>query len=86
MESEAGTPKKGRKNKEEPGAGLTMGAHIEQYLQIQGKQVEIELDKIKISRLKSKGHIKRKDPKLLVNCIESLETSPPKRPYPSFSG
>ena len=47
-ESETGTPKKGRKKKETPDPGLTMGTDIEDYLQPDGKQVETELDKVRI--------------------------------------
>ena len=50
---------KGRKKKEEPYPGLTMGMDIEDYLQPEGKQVEIELDKVRMDTLKSKGHIRR---------------------------
>ena len=40
-ESGTGTPKKGRKKKEKPDPGLTMGTDIEDFLQPDGKQVEI---------------------------------------------
>ena len=79
-ESEAGTPKKGRKKKEQPDPGLTMGTDIEDFLQPDGKQVEIELNKVRIDQEKTKGQIRRKDPKLLVKRIESLEAAPPTRP------
>ena len=44
----AGTPKKGRKKKETPDPGLTMGTDIEDYLQPDEKQVEVELDNVRI--------------------------------------
>ena len=55
VESEAGTPKKGRKKKEELDPGLTMGIYIEDFLQPDGKQVEIELDKVRIDQEKTKA-------------------------------
>ena len=76
VESEASTPKKGRKKKEETDPGLAMGTDIEEYHQPEAKQVEIDLDKVRIN-VGKKGHIRRKDPKLLVKRIESLEASPP---------
>ena len=80
VDSESCTPKKGRKKKEEPDPGLTMGTDIEDYLQPEGKQVEIEVDKVRIDTEKKKGQIRWKGPKLLVKRIESLEASPPTRP------
>ena len=71
-ESDAGTPKKGRKKKETPDPGLTMGTNIEDHLQPDGKQVEVELDNVKIDQEKTKGQIRRKDAKLLQKRIESL--------------
>ena len=65
-ESEPGTPRKGRKKKEKPDPGLTMGTDIEDFLQPDGKQVEIELSKVRIDEEKTKGQIRRQDPKLLL--------------------
>ena len=48
LESEAGTPKKGRKKKETADPGLTMGTDIEDHLKPGGKQVEVELDNVRI--------------------------------------
>ena len=69
-ESEAGTPKKGRKKKETPDHGLTMRTDIENYLQPDGKQVEVELDSVGIDQQKTKGQIRPKDAKLLQKRIE----------------
>ena len=80
VECEVGTPKKGRKKKEEPDTGLTMGRDIEDFLQPDGKQVEVELNKVRIDQEKTKGQIRRQDPKLLVKRMESLEAAPPTRP------
>ena len=79
-ESEAGTPKKGRKKKETPDPGLTMGTDIEDRLKPDGKQVEVELEKVRIEKEKTKGQIRRKDAKLLQKRIESLEAAPPTGP------
>ena len=79
-ESETGTPKKGRKKKATPDPGLTMGTDIEDYLKPDGKQVEIELSKVRIDQEKTKGQIRRKDAKLLQKRIQSLEAAPPTRP------
>ena len=79
-ESEAGTPKKGRKKKETPDPGLTMGTDIEDHLKADGKQVEVELDNVRIDQEKTKGQIRRKDAKLLQKRIESLEAAPPTGP------
>ena len=84
-ESEAGTPKKGRKKKETPDPGLTMGADIEDHLKPDGKQVEMELSKVRIDQEKTKGQIRRKDAKQLQKRIESLEAAPQQAPYTSFS-
>ena len=54
-ESEPGTPKKGRKKKETPDPGLTMGTDIEDHLKPDGKQVEVELDNVRIDHKKTKG-------------------------------
>ena len=75
--SEAGTPRKGRKKKETPDPGLTMGTDIEDLLKPDGRQVEVELDNVRIDQEKTKGQIRRKDTKLLQKCIESLEAAPP---------
>ena len=79
-ESEAGTPKTGRRKKETPDPGLTMGTDIEDYLQSDGKQVEVELDNVRIDQEKTKGQIRRKDTRLLQKRIESLEAAPPTGP------
>ena len=79
-ESEAGTPKKGRKKKETPDPGRTMGTDIEDHLKPDGKQVEVELDNMRIDQEKTKGQIRRKDAKLLQKHIESLEAAPPTGP------
>ena len=68
-EWETGTPKKGRNKKETRDPGLTMGTDIEDYLQPDGKQVEIELSKVRINQEKTKGQIRSKDPKLLQKHI-----------------
>ena len=78
--SEAGTPKKGRKKKETPDPGLTLGTDIEDHLKLDGRQVEVELDNVRITQEKTKGQIRRKDTKLLQKRIESLEAAPPTGP------
>ena len=78
--SEAGTPKQGRKKKESPDPGLTLGTDIEDHLRPEGRQVEVELDNVRIDQEKTKGQIRRKDMKLLQKCIESLEAAPPTGP------
>ena len=78
--SEAGTPKKGRKKKETPDAGLTLGTDIQDHLKPDGRQVEVELDNVRIDQEKTKGQIRRKDTKLLQKRIESLEAAPPTGP------
>ena len=75
-ESETGTPKKGRKKKEKPDLGLTMRRDIEDFLQIDGKQAQTELNKMRIDQERAKGQIRRKDPKSLLNRIESIEAEP----------
>ena len=79
-ESETGTTKKGWKKKETPDPGLTMGIDIEHHLQPDGKQVEIELSKVRIDQEKTKGQSRRKDAKLLQKRIESIEAPPPTHP------
>ena len=79
-ESETGTPKKERKKKETPDTGLTMGTDIEDHLKPDGKQVGIELSKVRTDQKKTKGQIRRKDAKLLQKGIESLEPAPPTGP------
>ena len=79
-ESEAGTPKKGRKKKETQDPGLTMGTDIEDWLTPDGKQLEIELDNVRIDQEKTKGQMRQKDAKLLQKRIESLEAAPPTGP------
>ena len=63
--SEAGIPKKGRKKKETPDPGLTLGTDIDDHLKPDGRQVEVELDNVRIDQEKTKGQIRRKDTKLL---------------------
>ena len=75
-ESQAGTPKKGRKKKETLDPGLTMGTDIEDYLQPDGKQVKVELDNVRIHQENTEGQIRRKDAKSLQKRIESLEAAP----------
>ena len=79
-ESETGAPKEGRKKEETPDPGLTMGTDIEDYPQPDGKQVEVELDNMRIHQEKTEGQIRRKDAKLLQKSIESLEAAPPTGP------
>ena len=78
--SEAGTPKKGRKKKETPDPGLTMGTDIEDHLKPDGRQVEVELDNVRIDQEKTKRQIRRKNAKLLQRRIESLEAALPTGP------
>ena len=78
--SEAGTPKNGRKKKETPDPGVTLGTDIEDHLKPAGRQVEVELDNVRIDQEKTKGHIRWKDTKLLQKRIESLEAAPPTGP------
>ena len=78
--SEAGTPKKGRKKKETPDPGLTLGTYIEDHLKPDRRQVEVELDNVGIRQEKTKGQIRRKDAKVLQKRIESLEAAPPTGP------
>ena len=79
-ESETGTPKKGREKKETPDPGLTMGTDIEDHLKPDRRQVEVELDNVRINEEKTKGQIRQKDAKLLQKRIESLEEAPPTGP------
>ena len=79
-ESEAGTPKHGQKKKETPDPALTMSTDIEDHVKPDGKQVEVELDNVRIDQEKKGGKITRKDGKLLQKRIESLEASPPTTP------
>ena len=78
--SEARTPKKGRKKKKTPDPGLTLGTDIEDHLKLDGRQVEVEVDNVRIDEEKTKGQIRRKDTKLLPKRIESLEAAPPTGP------
>ena len=78
--SEAGTPKKGRKKKETPDPGLTLGTDIEDHPKPHGRQVEVELDNVRSDQESTKGQTRRKDTKLLQKCIESLEAAPPTGP------
>ena len=77
---EAGTPKKGRKKKDKPDPGLTLGTDIEDHLKRDGRQVEVELDNVRIDQEKTQGQIRQKDTKLLQKRIESLEAAPPTGP------
>ena len=79
-ESEAGTPTKGRKKKEPPDPGLTMGTDIEDHLKRDEKQMQVVLDNVRIDQEKTKGQIRQKDAKLLQKSIESLEAAPPTGP------
>ena len=79
-ESETGTPRKRRKKKETPDPGVKMGTDIEDHLQPDGKQVKIELSKVRIAQEKTKGQIRQKDAKLLQKRIETLEAARPTRP------
>ena len=54
---EAGTPKKGRKKKEKPDPGLTLGTDIEDHLKPDGRQVEVGLDKVRINQEKTRGRL-----------------------------
>ena len=67
--SEAGTPKQGRKKKETPDPGLTLGTGIEDHLKPDGRQVEVELDNVRINQEKTKGQMRRRDAKLLQKRI-----------------
>ena len=78
--SEAGTPKKGRKKKETPDPGLTLGTDMGDHLKPDGGQVEVELDNVRMDQEKTKGQIGRKDTRLLQKRIESLEAAPPTGP------
>ena len=78
--SAAGTPKKGRKNKEKPDPGLTLGTDTEDHLKPDGRQVEVGLDNVRIDQEKTKGQIRRKDTRLLQIRIESLKAAPPTGP------
>ena len=75
--SEAGTRIKGRKRKETPDPGLSLGTDIEDHLKPDGRQVEVELDNVIMDQEKTKGQIRRKDTKLLQKRIELLEAAPP---------
>ena len=74
-ESDTRTPKKGRKRKETPDPGLTMGTDIRDYMQPDGTQVEVELDNVRVDQEKTKGQMRWKHAKLRQRCIESLERS-----------
>ena len=78
--SDAGTPKKGRKKKEEPDPGLTLGTDIKDHPKPDGRQVEVELGNVRIDQEKTKGQIRRKDTKLLQKRFESLEAAAPTGP------
>ena len=74
------TPKKGCNKKKEPDRGLTMGTDIEDYLKLDAKQVEVNLENIRFDTEKKNSPIGRRDMKLLAKRVESLEASPPTRP------
>ena len=57
-----------------------MGTNIEDFLQPDGKQVGIELNKVRMHQEKMKGHIRLEDPKLLVKRIGAIKEAPPTRP------
>ena len=76
--------RKGRRKKETPDPGLTMGTDIEDHLKPDGKQVEIELSKVRIDQGRIKGQIRRKNAKLLQKRMESLEAAPPTGPIHVF--
>ena len=57
-----------------------MGTDIQDYLQPDGKCVEVELDNVRTNPEKTKGQIRQKDAKLLQKRIESLEAAPPTGP------
>ena len=84
--SEAGTPKKGREKKEKPDPGLTLGTDIEDHLKPDGRQVEVELDNVRIDQEETKGQIRRKDTKLLQKRIESIRAARQQAHYTLFSG
>ena len=81
--SEARTPKKARKEKEKTDPGLTLGTDIEDHRKPDGRQVEVELESVRIDQEETKGQIRRKDTKLLQKRIESLEAAPPTVPLQS---
>ena len=81
--SEAGRPKKGRKKKETPDPGLTLGTDIEDHLKPDGRQVEVELDNVRIDQEKTKGQIRQKDTKLLESHSNQHRQQ---AHYTSFSG
>ena len=86
--SEAGTPKKARKKKETPDPGLTLGTDIGDHLKPDGRQVEVELDNVRIDQEKTKGQIRRKDT-IRSYCRSVLSHSKQHRQqahYTSFSG
>ena len=82
--SKAGTSKTGQRRKETPDPGLTMGTDIEDHLKPDGRQVNVELDNVRIDQEKTEGQIRRKDTKLLQKRIESLEAAPPTGPLHVF--
>ena len=85
--SEAGTPKKGHKKKETPDPGLTLGTDIEDHLKPDGRQVEVELDNVRMDQEKTEGQIRRKDTKLLQKHILSHSKQHRQQAhYTSFSG
>ena len=59
---------------------FTTNPDIQDFLQPDGKQVEIELSKVRIDQQKTRGQIRKKDRRLLLKRIEPLEATPPTRP------
>ena len=57
-----------------------MGTDIDDFLQPDGKQVEVALRKVRFDQEKTKGQIRQKDAKLVLKRIELLEAAQPKRP------
>ena len=84
--SEAGTPKKGRKKKETPDPGLTLGTDIKDHLKLDGRQVEVELDNVRIDQEKTKGQIRRKDTELGRSVLSHWKQHRQQAHYTSFSG
>ena len=80
--SEAGTPKKGRKKKETPDPGLTLSTDIEDHLGPDGRQVEIELDNVRIDQEKTHSKQHRQQAhyvlfsgKIIVCCKMTVRSS-----------
>ena len=80
-ETEAGTAKKGQKKKEQPDPGLMMGTNIGDFLQPDGKQVEIELNKVRIDKEKTKGQIRGETSKVTDEAYRVTRTSTRNTPH-----